>query len=261
MNFNGLSADQRLNVYNILLGDADPDVCIGSWEWSPVTGVVLWSTQVFQMLGLDPLSTASSPDLLRSMVHPDDSEYVDRMIAKAGASGTAPQMEYRVIVPDGSTRTLRTRGGALRDEQGEVTHLMGTVMDITPPAASPPRPEPTSLQIVERRIQLHEPECGGGGFAVFLGRKCQLSLLRYSLLSVLLQRHRNETGQHPSTRGFVQSVELIAEMPWDTPRPSAANLKQVIRPTRELLKGTGLAIESKRGLGYRLWHCTLETSP
>jgi hypothetical protein len=56
------------------------------------------------------------------------------------------------------------------------------------------QPELTSVHAVERQIQLYEPERGGGGFAVFLGRKCQPSLLRYSVLQVLLQPPSDRDG-------------------------------------------------------------------
>src|SRR5437762_7961779 len=72
--------------------------------------------------GLDePLSR----ELFLSRVHPEDRKIVDEAIDRARASSHTFEFEYRLLRPDGETRWLISRGRYLRNDQGEVSELIG----------------------------------------------------------------------------------------------------------------------------------------
>lgn len=47
---------------------------VGTWDWDPVTGHLVWSDETFRLLGLTPGSSAPSYELFLGKVHPDDRE-------------------------------------------------------------------------------------------------------------------------------------------------------------------------------------------
>ncbi len=103
-------------------------------------------------------------------------------------------------------------------------------------------------------LLLREPTGGGGGQAEFQGQSVQLGIMQYALLTTLAQRALAERHQPEDVRGFVRSVGLLADLPWNTPYPTDNHLKQLVRRVRRALEQINLtdAIESRQRFGYRL---------
>jgi PAS domain S-box-containing protein len=101
---------------------------IGLWRWDVATGDV-WVTEHCQkLLGLRPRETLEGFLLA---VHPDDRPGVRRAIETAISTDEPFETEYRLALPDGSTRWLSARGSAVRDASGGSTRLMGVIVDIS----------------------------------------------------------------------------------------------------------------------------------
>jgi hypothetical protein len=105
----------------------------------------------------------------------------------------------------------------------------------------------------ERRLLLMEPSLGGGGLLVTDGLEVRLTLLQHALLRRLVDRNVADREQPATVRGFVPWTHLSVDLPWDSVDPDAAHLKRLVSRVRRLLEGSGLTIEARHGLGYRLW--------
>ena len=103
---------------------------IGSWEWTPETGELLWSDNLFRLFGLEPGSTTPSVELVREMTHADDRELQEREVERVRRGPTYHRYEYRIVRTDGSTRHLRSTLAKI-DEQGKPHKILGTVQDFT----------------------------------------------------------------------------------------------------------------------------------
>lgn len=103
-------------------------------------------------------------------------------------------------------------------------------------------------------LMLREPTGGGGGQVEFDGRSVQLGIMQYALLIALAKRAVEERHQPEDVRGYVRSVELLADLPWNTPYPTDNHLKQLVRRVRRALEQIHLtdAVESRQRFGYRL---------
>lgn len=103
-------------------------------------------------------------------------------------------------------------------------------------------------------LEIYEPSGGGGGFVEVDGRRAQLSLAQFELLSLLMRRTAQGASQPPALRGFVRAAELVEALPWDTLRPTENNVKQVLRRLRRVLLKLARRdlIESRHRSGYRL---------
>jgi PAS domain S-box-containing protein len=95
-----------------------------------------WSNGRFdEVTGFPPEQLAAmGPEMVRSLVHPDDMPRIDahqRALA-AAPDGEVCEVEYRVCRADGSWRWLRSRDTPfLRDSDGEVVQVLGSADDIT----------------------------------------------------------------------------------------------------------------------------------
>jgi len=123
-------ASSRSDDQRALLESAERVAQIGSWEWTPDTGELLWSDNLFRLFGLEPGSVTPSAELVREMTHPDDRERQDRELERLRGGATYQRFGYRIIHDDGSTRHLRSTLAEI-EQPGKPPKILGTVQDVT----------------------------------------------------------------------------------------------------------------------------------
>jgi two-component system, cell cycle sensor histidine kinase and response regulator CckA len=126
----------RLGSWTIDFGGADQGA-----SWSPVTDRVFgfpgpeprlsWSPETHRVFGTDPDSFVPSVPGLLELVHRDDRAALDRAVEATLTGGASYDVEHRIVRPDGTVRWVRERAEVLRDEQGTVVRVVGTVQDVT----------------------------------------------------------------------------------------------------------------------------------
>lgn len=104
---------------------------LGSWELTLATGQLHVSAICAANLGLPDPSAIATYDTLLDRVHPDDREYQRTMVQQAVSTGSALDMEYRTIWPDGSVHWVQVRGRGVYDRDGIPTGLAGVSLNIT----------------------------------------------------------------------------------------------------------------------------------
>lgn len=104
------------------------------------------------------------------------------------------------------------------------------------------------------QLRLSPPTSEGAGIVGHGDATVSLGSTQFALLRLLAERYLAGRGEAEELRGFVRSVELIANLPWNTPHPEDNHVKQQVRRVRRALERLGLpnAIESRHGFGYRL---------
>lgn len=102
-------------------------------------------------------------------------------------------------------------------------------------------------------LRMIEPAAGEGGVVELGGQSVQLGVTQYALVVLLAERYMKDGARDATVRGFVRAIDLITELPWDTPYPNDNNVKQLVRRVRRSLEKLGLdnGIESRHGFGYR----------
>jgi hypothetical protein len=86
----------------------------GSWAFTPA-GFEYWSSELFQIHGLDPRSKTPTKEEYLALVHPEDREFVEQELKKkmfANRSGF--DFTKRIVRPDGSICHVRCVGGPCR---------------------------------------------------------------------------------------------------------------------------------------------------
>ncbi|HYH08148.1 MAG TPA: PAS domain S-box protein [Thermoanaerobaculia bacterium] len=124
---------------------------MGWWQYDMKTGQVFWDERVRAMYGVEAESQGYDEVLKR--IHPDDAARVDAAIA-AATNPRDPQpysVEYRLLLPDGSTRWIASKGQAIFEGEGDerrVALFVGTALDVTDAKTAE-----TALQTSEARFR------------------------------------------------------------------------------------------------------------
>lgn len=120
-------ADRRERLLSI----SEEIAQLGSWQLDLDTGEAVWSDHLFRLHGLDPGSEEPRAEMLLAFVHPDDRGRVAALLEEVtthpeSLPAEGVEVDYRVVLRDGSVRQMRARG---RVEDGR--WWFGTVQDVT----------------------------------------------------------------------------------------------------------------------------------
>ena len=104
---------------------------IGTWDWVVETDTVIWSEELCNISGWDPSLPAPTYAELPRIYTPASWERLSAAVTNALNTGEPYNLELELIRPDGSIRWTHAFGSVIRDGNGKVTGLHGTVQDIT----------------------------------------------------------------------------------------------------------------------------------
>ncbi len=104
---------------------------IGSWDWNPTTGSVVWSDEHYRIFGLEPQEVTATHDLFTKYLHPDDIGFVNKSLEDALASKKEYCIDYRIIRKDGAERVCHGHAAVQYDDDGNLERMIGTIQDIT----------------------------------------------------------------------------------------------------------------------------------
>ena len=124
-------AEQALRESEARLTEAQRIAHLGNWDLDIVTNELWWSDEIYRIFGLTPQEFGATYDAFLEFVHPDDRELVERAIDRALHEGQPYSIDHRIVLPDGSERTVHTQGEIARDESGQPLHMVGTIQDVT----------------------------------------------------------------------------------------------------------------------------------
>ena len=108
--------EQALREQRALLAEAQKVAGLGSWEWDPQSGRVLWSDELYRIYGLAPEAFKPSFEAYLERVHPEDRQNSGAMMARALMDGRSFTMQERVVRPGGEVRHLRSHGEVVRND-------------------------------------------------------------------------------------------------------------------------------------------------
>jgi PAS domain S-box-containing protein len=103
----------------------------GAWEVNLLTGEHTWSEELWTLFGFEPGSIKPSFDAWLETVHPDDRADARRHMEETVRTGTGFVYEWRMPNQNGKERWLMSRCTPLCNDDGQVTRLIGIVIDIT----------------------------------------------------------------------------------------------------------------------------------
>ena len=123
-------ADEEMREKEFLLSESQRLGHIGSWFWD-MKGPISWSDELYRLYGVSPDTFTPTAESFVTLIHPDDRSAMQQWIAACAAAECPSELEFRVILPGGRVHYFRGRGQSVRGAGNNVSHMAGTVQDIT----------------------------------------------------------------------------------------------------------------------------------
>jgi two-component system sensor histidine kinase UhpB len=147
-------AERAVRTSERILREAEELGHTGSWEHDLVTGEIVNTDENLRLFfGPDRNKGAHFEDFA-AVLHPDDRDYVIRRREQLLAETGPPDIEYRVVWPDGSVHVIRGLATVVRDAAGRPLRVHGTNVDVTVQRATEAalRTAADQLQQLSRRL-------------------------------------------------------------------------------------------------------------
>jgi PAS domain S-box-containing protein len=124
--------EEKLRRSEAYLAEAQKITHTGSWAWNVRTDALFWSQEIFRIYDYDPEMTPTW-DFLLKKVHPGDRLEVERRreMEATQKEWVDSEIEFRIVLPDGTIKHLHSIAHPLMDESGEIIEVVGTVRDVT----------------------------------------------------------------------------------------------------------------------------------
>lgn len=103
---------------------------VGSWDYDIVKAELHWDEEAYRIYGVETSKKEGLIELLMSMIHPDDQEYV-RNFTKVVGKQKVYNFDYRIIRADKSERVVSIFAEFQYDANGIPLRYYGIVQDIT----------------------------------------------------------------------------------------------------------------------------------
>src|ERR1700737_1051725 len=124
-------AEDALRASEASLLDAQRLTRTCSWRHEVLSGKVTISPEGLPMYGIEPEDDASSVDFYFSRMHPEDRPEVEQAYAAALLGKTEFEADFRIVLPDGTIKNIRSIGHPILDERGAVVEFVGASIDVT----------------------------------------------------------------------------------------------------------------------------------
>ena len=248
-------AEEELCKKEQLLSESQRLGHIGSWFYD-IAGPMSWSEEFYRLFGVSPDTCTPSLESLLGLIHPDDRSSMQAWIAACAAGEKPGGLEFRINLPDGTSRFILGDGQAVHDAGNRLMHMAGTAQDITERKRAQAELENLHKQLVDASRQAGMAEVATNvlhnvgnvlnsvnistGLIVESVRKSRASSL--ARVVVLLREHAHDLGEfitndsrgkHVPAHLAQLSEHLLAEQAanvreLDSLRRNVEHIKQIV---------------------------------
>jgi len=114
-----------------MLAESQQIAHVGSYRLELPSKELAWSDELFRIFGYEPGALTPTFDLVGSHVHPEDRERWDDANERFFAGEAPYNHEYRIVLRDGTVRTLHSSALLQRDREGTPVRMIGAAQDVT----------------------------------------------------------------------------------------------------------------------------------
>lgn len=104
---------------------------LGIWEWDIKKDFLTWDEQMLAFYGINREAFTGQVSSWQKGLHPDDVERATQVLEEAIKGERNFDLEFRVVHPDGTIRTIKANGLVIRDEAGNPSKMFGLNRDVT----------------------------------------------------------------------------------------------------------------------------------
>ncbi len=201
------------------LEEAQSIAQIGSFEWDAITNTCHWSRQCYVVHGLDQHQPAPDPDRYHDLVAEVDRPAFDRYMKQVTDSSEREEHRYRIVMPNGEVRWVRSLIRSIRDDAGCVRGMDGIIQDVTDLVAAEEQLRHSMKMEVAGRL--------AGGIAHDLNNTLTIIQLNCFMLDAELRA----LAIGDETRSYLVAIENASEKSAMLTRQLLTfSRKQIVRP-------------------------------
>lgn len=123
--------EETLKRSEAQLAEAQQITCLGSWHWDTSTDVIVWSDELYNILGVQRESFQATYENYLGLLSPDESEHVRKIVNEAYRKRQPYIFYHSFDHPQKGKRIIHGMGRVITDEQGNVLYVAGTAQDVT----------------------------------------------------------------------------------------------------------------------------------
>jgi PAS domain-containing protein len=99
----------------------------GTWDWDLINDELNWDTRNHRLYGIKPGSFSGKYRDFLSFLHPDDKNLLTQQISTIteNRDTSIHEVEYRIVLPDGSIRHLADRCEVFRSSANQIERMIG----------------------------------------------------------------------------------------------------------------------------------------
>jgi PAS domain S-box-containing protein len=125
-------AERKLRRSEAYLAETQHLSHTSSWAWDVRHREFAYrSPEVHHLFGLDPASDAGRLRSFRERIAPEDRLRVIQVAQRAIEEKSDFEVDFRIVLPDGSARRVHSVGHSVVNNAGDVVELVGTHVDVT----------------------------------------------------------------------------------------------------------------------------------
>lgn len=122
---------EQLRFSEALLNEGQKISHTGSWRWTASTNGLIWSDEHYRIFGYKVTHGPATADMFLERVYPEDASNVKETATCAMQERKPFEVEYRIVLPNGSIRYLRAVGCPIEPDSPDCDEYIGTTVDIT----------------------------------------------------------------------------------------------------------------------------------
>src|SRR5712671_2283917 len=124
--------EEALRQSESYLAEAQRLTHTGSWAWQVAGRVALHlSEEWYRLYGFDPEKSPPTREERVQRVHPEDRAKWQGAVDRAIAETSGFEMEFRILLPDGTVKYIHTVGHPVLNASGDLVEFVGSSTDIT----------------------------------------------------------------------------------------------------------------------------------
>jgi PAS domain S-box-containing protein len=124
--------EEKLQRSEAYLAEAQRLTHTGSWAWRVAGGdAVHLSEEWYRIYGFDPENGPPAFEERRQRTHPEDRARWQGAIDRAIAEKSEYEVEFRILLPEGSVKHIHTVGHPVLNASGDLVQFVGSSTDIT----------------------------------------------------------------------------------------------------------------------------------
>ena len=160
---------------------------VGWWSMDPQSRAVVWSGEVYRIVGCDRATFRPTIESVLSVYHPDDRQAVTEARERSMQTGEPFRFECRVVRPNGEIRWVASYGRTEVDEEGVITQIFGVFQDVTDRRAA--ADELAKLAMVASRTS---------NAVIIANERARIDWVNDAFTRVFGHTHDEVRGRHPA---------------------------------------------------------------